>query len=605
MRVPNAAEYSVGYRHMCNFMSMLWFRALHEYEYAMRVDEDVCLMRLPPGDLLSALSADYSFGLETREAHNETSATFTPWVQRYLSMTGLQPSIPPLPTDKIYFTNFFVSRVNWWEKSEVHHFLDAVNASGGVYQHRWGDAPIQTAALRLHATPALVLQLDVDYLHMSTHTEIVAGREVPLSAGPPVANQHFRRLAAAANATPPEESCAETMAESGCDACCLTLDDPGCAHCWDRFHCCPPPGPPALDYASGSGDSGSGDSGSGDSDLSEDLSPRPAPDDQYCADQMKGSCSACCPYQELQECAPCEQMFHCCPPACFDADLGTMELADGTVVDMTCNWAIYRSPMLSGPAERCSYSMDAYSANVLSHQATRWTPPSGYGPTNNSFADACPGTCSYHGLGPCTPGQQQAPPSATPPPQVPPSTAQCGSEARMGETIITDTSDTGLLRDHRLHTTTTESSDQPGIDRTRLNVFVPGVGMCGTTCIAAFEFSRLTNINVTVHCWWIAFPPHERMSERRPQKSNQVAHIPCVGELTPFPTRYTSHTVREAQKSCACVQSLAKNAGNFCDVRSDSKAECPMTLAAEVSNRRLLNRRPRGSSICLDKRLFD
>eukprot|EP00966_Prymnesium_polylepis_P323379 7379585-Prymnesium_polylepis.1 len=45
--------------HQCHFMSMLWFRALADYDYAMRVDEDVCIMRLPAAELRDALSADY------------------------------------------------------------------------------------------------------------------------------------------------------------------------------------------------------------------------------------------------------------------------------------------------------------------------------------------------------------------------------------------------------------------------------------------------------------------------------------------------------------------------------------------------------------------
>ena len=34
---------SVGYRQMCSFMANDWYRLLANYEYAMRVDDDVCL----------------------------------------------------------------------------------------------------------------------------------------------------------------------------------------------------------------------------------------------------------------------------------------------------------------------------------------------------------------------------------------------------------------------------------------------------------------------------------------------------------------------------------------------------------------------------------
>ena len=56
----------------CHFMSMVWFKALAKYEYAFRVDEDVCLLRLPIHQFLAALSADYAFGLETVESHRES-----------------------------------------------------------------------------------------------------------------------------------------------------------------------------------------------------------------------------------------------------------------------------------------------------------------------------------------------------------------------------------------------------------------------------------------------------------------------------------------------------------------------------------------------------
>jgi hypothetical protein len=143
---------------------MLWYRALRHYSYAMRVDEDVCLTRMPPQTLVAALSADYAFGLETTESHRETIDTFNPWLDAHMVAAALVPTISPLPTQSIYFTNFFVSRVAWWDQVKVRRFLHEVNGTGGIYEHRWGDAPIQTAALRLHGSSDAVIHLDVDYV---------------------------------------------------------------------------------------------------------------------------------------------------------------------------------------------------------------------------------------------------------------------------------------------------------------------------------------------------------------------------------------------------------------------------------------------------------
>ena len=47
---------------------MLWHRALQEYDYAMRVDDDVCITRFPSAALEAALAADFSYGREVAEA---------------------------------------------------------------------------------------------------------------------------------------------------------------------------------------------------------------------------------------------------------------------------------------------------------------------------------------------------------------------------------------------------------------------------------------------------------------------------------------------------------------------------------------------------------
>jgi hypothetical protein len=71
--------------YQCHFMSMLWFDALRDYEYAMRVDEDVCITRMPPTETLAALtSAVYACALVTHESHAETVRTFSPWVRDYI-----------------------------------------------------------------------------------------------------------------------------------------------------------------------------------------------------------------------------------------------------------------------------------------------------------------------------------------------------------------------------------------------------------------------------------------------------------------------------------------------------------------------------------------
>ena len=66
--------------------------------------------------------------------------------------------------------------------------------------HRWGDAPIQSVALKLFADPTLVRHVRATYVHLSGSNAIVAGAEVPFDdavAALPITKAYRRVLQAA------------------------------------------------------------------------------------------------------------------------------------------------------------------------------------------------------------------------------------------------------------------------------------------------------------------------------------------------------------------------------------------------------------------------
>ena len=103
----------------CHFMSMIWYRALARYEFAMRVDEDVCLQRFVsnPFEAMRDRSLIYGYGLQTVEQHDETLATMVPWISAFAAAERL--TLPAEPVKTMFFTNFFLSRVDWWLRKEV------------------------------------------------------------------------------------------------------------------------------------------------------------------------------------------------------------------------------------------------------------------------------------------------------------------------------------------------------------------------------------------------------------------------------------------------------------------------------------------------------
>jgi hypothetical protein len=55
---------------------------------------------------------------QTDERHEETLETLSAWIAEYA--VAKQRPLDFDPVRRIYFTNLFVSRVDWWLRDEVH-----------------------------------------------------------------------------------------------------------------------------------------------------------------------------------------------------------------------------------------------------------------------------------------------------------------------------------------------------------------------------------------------------------------------------------------------------------------------------------------------------
>eukprot|EP00966_Prymnesium_polylepis_P019355 446396-Prymnesium_polylepis.1 len=89
----------------------------------MRVDVDVCVQRFVdnPFDTMREKRLVYGFGLQTKEQHEETLQTMPPWVADYADTVGIGMSSHAAfeVVERMFFTNLFVSRVDWWFRCDV------------------------------------------------------------------------------------------------------------------------------------------------------------------------------------------------------------------------------------------------------------------------------------------------------------------------------------------------------------------------------------------------------------------------------------------------------------------------------------------------------
>ena len=186
---------NVGYMHMCRLFSILIFPHLEKemgYDYVLRMDNDNVPLK-ETQDLFEYVherDAVYGYPAELPEWHAETPPTLGLWLQdkifakndgdfggerneTYLNHVSSlyfrnQTALHEL-AENIFFTNFFVTRLRFWSQPHMVRFLNEIDASGNIYTHRWGDAPIHHVVLGLFADSCSVLDLcDVAYKHGST-----------------------------------------------------------------------------------------------------------------------------------------------------------------------------------------------------------------------------------------------------------------------------------------------------------------------------------------------------------------------------------------------------------------------------------------------------
>ena len=170
-----------GYKYMCKFFSLDIYDYLRDnYDYYMRCDTD-CFIEQMEYDILQWTEDNhvgYGFAMRKLEAHRPTATTLPDWSANYLKQCDMQPSAVmdvPFSTCINFYNNWHIGRVSFFNRPDVRHYLEAVNASGHILSHRWGDSTIQAYAVRMFMNPAEIRQVpNFKYTHGSHGNKLVS-----------------------------------------------------------------------------------------------------------------------------------------------------------------------------------------------------------------------------------------------------------------------------------------------------------------------------------------------------------------------------------------------------------------------------------------------
>jgi hypothetical protein len=71
-----------------------------------------------------------------------------------------------IPEGKMYYTNFEIGNIEWFKNSEYMNYFNEIDKSGGIYIHRWGDAPIKYLGVNMFMPPQSIFGFkDINYVH--------------------------------------------------------------------------------------------------------------------------------------------------------------------------------------------------------------------------------------------------------------------------------------------------------------------------------------------------------------------------------------------------------------------------------------------------------
>lgn len=171
----------IGYRGMCRFNLVEFFKHLKEYEYYWRLDLDSVILSKINYDVFQYLKKNkktYGYIGELPE-HPPTIQLINPFIKNYIEKYSVKDKFLPYLLDKfgnynfrMIYNNFEICRVDFHTTIENTNFINEVDKTGYIYEYRWGDAPLRTLSLALHLDRDKIHRFkDIDYQHQGFKME--------------------------------------------------------------------------------------------------------------------------------------------------------------------------------------------------------------------------------------------------------------------------------------------------------------------------------------------------------------------------------------------------------------------------------------------------
>ncbi len=156
-------KYGLGYRYMCRFNMYHIWKEISDYDYALRVDEDIKITKFDPFvfESMKEKNIVYMAGRFTKDIHRATNST----LPKYL-MDNTNLNVKKIYNHRNPYTNLYATSVDFWKNKETNEILKKIAMTKKQIIYRWGDHTVHGIALN-HKNERIHLFPKLEYSHIS------------------------------------------------------------------------------------------------------------------------------------------------------------------------------------------------------------------------------------------------------------------------------------------------------------------------------------------------------------------------------------------------------------------------------------------------------
>jgi alpha 1,2-mannosyltransferase len=191
---------SLPYRHMCRYNSGFFFRhpLLQQYDYYWRVEPSVdftCDIDYDPFVFLKKSGKEYGFTVALSE-YKQTIRTLWNTTQQFIqanpSLLHPQNVLKSFLTkdDGTYnlchfWSNFEIASLKLWRSEAYLKYFEFLDAAGGFFYERWGDAPVHSIAAAMFLPKEKIHFFDdIGYFHAPFQNCPAKAKQLKCSCAP-------------------------------------------------------------------------------------------------------------------------------------------------------------------------------------------------------------------------------------------------------------------------------------------------------------------------------------------------------------------------------------------------------------------------------------